>query len=209
MVILTRMATADDYLLSPDTRPALLEYFGRLQGDPNFGNAREARKLFEGMRREQARRLRRLGHRPSLDDLRTLTVADVLAVVGPGRRRPRLRPRCVPGRTGGTRCSPAAAAGPAGLGVANDPGAPGRERPDSLAGLTRDPDADVHRRNGGRDARRTTAGPGIPRRNLGWRGRARHGDGDGPAVALLDPPFPLTYKEFHDRGVSVDGRYDA
>lgn len=81
VVILNRMVGADDYLLSTDTRPALLEYFGQLQDEPGFGNAREARKLFEGMRKEQARRLRRLGHRPSLDDLRTLTVEDMRAVV--------------------------------------------------------------------------------------------------------------------------------
>jgi hypothetical protein len=83
VVILTRMAVGDDYRLCADAEPALLEFFGRLQGDPNFGNAREARKLFEGMRKAQARRLRQLGYRPTLDDLRTLTVEDVVAAIEP------------------------------------------------------------------------------------------------------------------------------
>jgi hypothetical protein len=54
-----------------------------MQHNPNFGNAREARKLFESMRKTQAQRLRRLGYRPSLDDLRRLVVDDVVAVTGP------------------------------------------------------------------------------------------------------------------------------
>jgi Right handed beta helix region/ATPase family associated with various cellular activities (AAA)/AAA lid domain len=77
VVILHRMAASDDYHLVDDTEPALIEYFSRLQSDPNFGNAREARKLFESMRKAQARRLRQLGYRPTLDDLRTLTTEDV------------------------------------------------------------------------------------------------------------------------------------
>jgi hypothetical protein len=82
VVILDRMADAGDYRLRPDTGPVLMAHFARFEGDPNFGNAREARKLFEGMRKAQAQRLRRLGTRPTLDDLRTLTVDDVLAAVG-------------------------------------------------------------------------------------------------------------------------------
>jgi hypothetical protein len=83
VVILDRMATGGDYLLSAEARPVLAKYFGTMQGDPNFGNAREARKLFEGMRKSQAQRLRRLGYRPTLDDLRRLIVDDVVAVTGP------------------------------------------------------------------------------------------------------------------------------
>jgi hypothetical protein len=82
VLIMNRMARADDYALTPDTEPPLLEYFARVQGDPNFGNAREARKLFEGMRKAQAQRLRQLGRRPTLDDLRTFTVEDVRGTVG-------------------------------------------------------------------------------------------------------------------------------
>jgi hypothetical protein len=80
VLIMNRMAKSDDYQLTPDTEPALLEYFATMRNDPNFGNAREARKLFEGMRKTQAQRLRGLGRRPTLDDLRTFTVEDVLAV---------------------------------------------------------------------------------------------------------------------------------
>jgi hypothetical protein len=82
VVILDRMAAGDDYVLAPETEPALVEYFGRMQHDPNFGNAREARKLFESMRKSQAQRLRRLGYRPTLDDLRRLIIDDVIAVTG-------------------------------------------------------------------------------------------------------------------------------
>jgi hypothetical protein len=82
LVIMRRMTAADDYRLTESTEPLLLEYFRQLQDDPNFGNAREARKLFESMRKVQAQRLRRLGRPPSLDDLRTLVKDDLLASVG-------------------------------------------------------------------------------------------------------------------------------
>jgi hypothetical protein len=82
VLIMTRMAVADDYTLTPDTEPPLLQYFGRMRNEQNFGNAREARKLFEGMRKSQAQRLRQLGRRPTLDDLRTFAVGDVLAAMG-------------------------------------------------------------------------------------------------------------------------------
>jgi parallel beta helix pectate lyase-like protein/ATPase family protein associated with various cellular activities (AAA)/AAA lid domain-containing protein len=82
ILIMNRMAGADDYLLTPDTTPPLRDYFQGLRSDPNFGNAREARKLFEGMRKVQAQRLRQLGRRPTLDDLRTFAVEDVTAAMG-------------------------------------------------------------------------------------------------------------------------------
>ena len=77
VVIMNRMARSDDYVLSSDTEPILLDYFAGMQSDPNFGNAREARKLFEGMRKSQAQRLRLLQRKPTLDDLRTFTAEDV------------------------------------------------------------------------------------------------------------------------------------
>jgi hypothetical protein len=80
-LIMNRMALGDDYILQPDTEPALLEYFAQMQGGANFGNAREARKLFESMRKTQAQRLRTLGRRPNLDDLRTFTVDDVVTTI--------------------------------------------------------------------------------------------------------------------------------
>ena len=74
------MAGSDDYRCAPGTEEALLQWFHQVDRDHNFGNAREARKLFEGMRKAQSQRLRGLGRMPNLDELRTLVVADVLAV---------------------------------------------------------------------------------------------------------------------------------
>ncbi|GAB6901554.1 hypothetical protein JCM9957A_46440 [Kineosporia succinea] len=82
LMIMDRIAVGGDYLLAPGTLPLLHRYFARLSHDPNFGNAREARKLFEGMRKAQAQRLRRISGRPTLDDLRTLTEQDLLDVIG-------------------------------------------------------------------------------------------------------------------------------
>ena len=50
----------------------------QIERDHNFGNAREARKLLEGMRKAQSGRLRALGRMPSRDDLRTLVLDDLL-----------------------------------------------------------------------------------------------------------------------------------
>jgi parallel beta-helix repeat protein len=82
LLIMRRMTAADDYRLTEATEPMLIDYFTGLRDDPNFGNAREARKLFESMRKTQAQRLRQLGRPPSLDDLRTLTAEDLAGTVG-------------------------------------------------------------------------------------------------------------------------------
>jgi Holliday junction resolvasome RuvABC ATP-dependent DNA helicase subunit len=79
-----RLATDDDYVLDEDVDIALLEWFGQADRDEAFGNARESRKLLERMRKSQATRLRRLGRRPSRDELRTLTLADLLEAVRDG-----------------------------------------------------------------------------------------------------------------------------
>jgi hypothetical protein len=79
VLIVTRMAGADDYVCPPGLAPALFEHFSGVTRDESFGNAREARKLFEAMRGAQARRLRRLDRRPTLDELRTLSVDDLTA----------------------------------------------------------------------------------------------------------------------------------
>jgi Holliday junction resolvasome RuvABC ATP-dependent DNA helicase subunit len=73
-----RIATADDYRLDDELDAALLEWFRQINRDDSFGNAREARKLLERMRKSQATRLRALGRRPTRDDLRTLTLSDLL-----------------------------------------------------------------------------------------------------------------------------------
>jgi len=77
--IVGRMARGDDYLLADGVADALLEWFDSIDRDQNFGNAREARRLLEGMRKAQSGRLRALGRMPSRDDLRTLTLDDLLA----------------------------------------------------------------------------------------------------------------------------------
>jgi SpoVK/Ycf46/Vps4 family AAA+-type ATPase len=80
--ILRRMAAAGDYLLDSPAAPVLLDHFAGIAEDPNFGNARDARRLFEGIRKAQSQRLRRLGGIPGITELRTLVVDDVLAATG-------------------------------------------------------------------------------------------------------------------------------
>jgi Right handed beta helix region/ATPase family associated with various cellular activities (AAA)/AAA lid domain len=80
--IVGRMVGGGDYQLDEDATPVLLDYFARIADDPNFGNARDARRLFEGVRKVQSQRLRLLGRMPDLTELRTLTAADVSAVTG-------------------------------------------------------------------------------------------------------------------------------
>jgi hypothetical protein len=79
VTIVMRMAGGDDYQCGPGMEDALLEHFATIERDQNFGNAREARKLFEGARKAQSQRLRGLGRVPDLDELRTLLVQDVQA----------------------------------------------------------------------------------------------------------------------------------
>jgi len=78
VLIANRIARSDDYQLGPGLGDALLEWFGQIERDRNFGNAREARRLLEGMRKAQSGRLRALGRMPSRDDLRTLVLDDLL-----------------------------------------------------------------------------------------------------------------------------------
>ncbi|MFC7480544.1 AAA family ATPase [Luedemannella flava] len=67
--IVRRIAQQDDYRLGEGLDDALLEWFSTIERDQNFGNAREARRLLEGMRKAQSSRLRALGRMPSRDDL--------------------------------------------------------------------------------------------------------------------------------------------
>jgi Holliday junction resolvasome RuvABC ATP-dependent DNA helicase subunit len=77
VLILSRVAQANDYTLHSGLQHAVLEHFVAIPRDENFGNGREARKLFEGMRKAQAKRLRRLNHLPTADELRMLTIDDL------------------------------------------------------------------------------------------------------------------------------------
>jgi parallel beta-helix repeat protein len=78
VLIVNRIAHNDDYLLGSGLDDALCEWFGQIERDQNFGNAREARRLLEGMRKAQSGRLRGLGRMPTRDDLRTLVLDDLL-----------------------------------------------------------------------------------------------------------------------------------
>ena len=82
MLIVSRMVTAGDYALQSEAEPMLLRHFASIAGDQNFGNAREARKLFESLRKIQSQRLRLLGRTPTLDELRRLSADDAAAHVG-------------------------------------------------------------------------------------------------------------------------------
>ncbi|WP_409464328.1 right-handed parallel beta-helix repeat-containing protein [Amycolatopsis sp. GA6-003] len=79
--IIGRMAAGQDYALDGAAEPVLAEHFARISGDENFGNARDARRLFEGVRKSQSQRLRLLGRVPTREELRSLSIADVEAAV--------------------------------------------------------------------------------------------------------------------------------
>lgn len=83
--IVDRMASGDDYEILPDALRLLSQHFDTVDRGPNFGNAREARKLFEEMRKAQSQRLRMLGRQPEIAELRMLAVEDVVATLA-GRR---------------------------------------------------------------------------------------------------------------------------
>ncbi|KQS58807.1 ATPase [Geodermatophilus sp. Leaf369] len=80
-LIISRMITGGDYLLDGDAEPLLLQHFSTVERGADFGNAREARKLFEKLRKVQSQRLRQLGERPTLAQLQTITGDDVRAAV--------------------------------------------------------------------------------------------------------------------------------
>jgi hypothetical protein len=84
VAISDRIATDADYRFEPSVEAALLRHFESVDRTGTFGNGREARKLFDAMRKVQAGRLRQLGRLPSRDDLRTLTMDDLLAATGRG-----------------------------------------------------------------------------------------------------------------------------
>jgi parallel beta-helix repeat protein len=79
--ILATMAEAHEYVISDDLRDALAGYFAVLVRDQNFGNAREARKLFDGIRKAQAQRLRQLRRVPTAEELQLLVPDDLAAAI--------------------------------------------------------------------------------------------------------------------------------
>ncbi|KQS73749.1 AAA family ATPase [Modestobacter sp. Leaf380] len=80
-LITSRMVSSGDYRLDPEAEPVLHEHFATVERGADFGNAREARKLFEKLRKIQSQRLRRLGERPTLEQLQTITADDVRAAI--------------------------------------------------------------------------------------------------------------------------------
>ncbi|SDF97577.1 right-handed parallel beta-helix repeat-containing protein [Klenkia brasiliensis] len=79
--IITSMITSGDYLLGPQAATLLRLHFETVPRGSDFGNAREARKLFEKLRKVQSQRLRLAGRQPTLEELQTLTVDDVRTAV--------------------------------------------------------------------------------------------------------------------------------
>ena len=75
------MVESTDYRLDPAALPVLREHFARLLDAPDFGNARDARRLLETVRKAQSHRLRSLGRIPAPDELRELLASDVIACV--------------------------------------------------------------------------------------------------------------------------------
>jgi parallel beta-helix repeat protein len=80
-LILGRIAHTDSYLLPDEVMEVVRDHFAGIDRGPNFGNAREARTLFEGVRKAQAQRLRALGRMPGRDDLRSIALEDVRVAV--------------------------------------------------------------------------------------------------------------------------------
>ncbi|GAB2565801.1 right-handed parallel beta-helix repeat-containing protein [Kribbella endophytica] len=82
LLITDRMVTAGDYHLDPAAADPLTTYYDQIARTPNFGNAREARRLVETIRKAQSQRLRSLGRMPTTDELRSLLAADVRSAAG-------------------------------------------------------------------------------------------------------------------------------
>ncbi|MBA3339106.1 MAG: right-handed parallel beta-helix repeat-containing protein [Geodermatophilaceae bacterium] len=76
-LITKRMINSGDYRLADDAEPILLHHFSTVERGDNFGNARDARKLFELLRKVQSQRLRTLSERPTLHELQLLTADDI------------------------------------------------------------------------------------------------------------------------------------
>lgn len=76
-LIIGRMMDAGDYQLGEGCHARLLQHFALIPRDESFGNARDARKLFEALRKVQSQRLRTLEGQPTRDQLLTINLDDV------------------------------------------------------------------------------------------------------------------------------------
>ncbi len=84
VAIIRRHATDADYLIAADADPTLVAIFDRARRSPEFGNARNARTLFERATQRQALRLERdLDTGLDRDALRTLTTTDLTEAAAP------------------------------------------------------------------------------------------------------------------------------
>ena len=77
-LIFTSMAESNEYAVTDEVREGVMEYFAGRMLDRNFGNGREARRLFEGMRKAQAQRLRQLRRMPTPEELQLLVLEDLV-----------------------------------------------------------------------------------------------------------------------------------
>ncbi|RPK33297.1 Stage V sporulation protein K [Streptomyces sp. ADI93-02] len=77
IVIIERMAGSSGYTCDPALLGMLREHYTTMVRDRTFGNARDARKLFESMVTRQASRLSRSAS-PTLDELRQLLPGDLV-----------------------------------------------------------------------------------------------------------------------------------
>ncbi|MFF0266838.1 AAA family ATPase [Kribbella sp. NPDC004536] len=80
-LIVQRMVAAQEYDLEDNAEPILQRHFAAVSQAANFGNARDARRLFDRVRKAQSQRLRRLGGMPGINELRTLRLDDVTVAV--------------------------------------------------------------------------------------------------------------------------------
>ena len=81
-LIITRMMNSGDYKVGEGAEACLMRHFHTIPRDENFGNARDARKLFEKLRKVQSQRLRTLAQKPSMEELLTITLEDVENATG-------------------------------------------------------------------------------------------------------------------------------
>jgi SpoVK/Ycf46/Vps4 family AAA+-type ATPase len=79
--IVRRMVADNDYSLAGEADPLVRDFFVRAGGEPGFGNARDARRLFERTRQAQAQRLRALARMPDVEELRGLSTEDVRVAI--------------------------------------------------------------------------------------------------------------------------------
>ncbi|GAA1612862.1 MULTISPECIES: AAA family ATPase [Kribbella] len=80
-LIVQRMVATQEYDLDDEAAPLLHRHFAVVSQTANFGNARDARRLFDRVRKAQSQRLSRLGGIPAVSELRTLRLDDVTAAV--------------------------------------------------------------------------------------------------------------------------------